>query len=178
MPGLLAPELAGAAARPVRLPRSAAGRSGITYCRLLERVEPDRVWGGWSFVGRVERPGALIPEAELPPAGLLLECADTEPGGRGHHRAAVRYILWRYDREAGEFRELARTSSVGRDWTQDLGPIALAELTPARPFVVDPEAAAGRVVEALERELAPLEFRARVLVIRAVEDCLAAGAAG
>jgi hypothetical protein len=57
-------------------------------------------------------------------------------------------------------------------------PIARAELDPPRPVLVDPQAAAARVVEALDRDLGPLEFMARVLVVRAVLDRLAAGMAG
>jgi len=178
MPGFLAPEVSGAAQRRVRLPRSAATRQAITYCRLIERVRPDEVWGGWKFEGPEYRPGSVIPESELPATGLVLECAGAVAGGWGHLRAPVAYILWRYEGETGEFRELARTSSVARDWTQDLGPIAARELDPPRPFRIDPEAAARRLIQAINREIRPLEFAAQVLVIRAVEDRLAMGAAG
>ncbi len=175
MPGMVSREIAGET-QLVRLPRSSTRRGLITYCRLLKSVEPDTIWGGWSFDGPVFRPGILINEQDLPRAALLLECAGAHPGGRGHNRAPVLYILWRY--EGAEWLELARVSSVGRDWTVDLGPIAQRELRPPKPFLVDPAISALRIVDAIERELEPLEFKARVLVIRAVEDRLAMRMAG
>ncbi len=60
----------------------------------------------------------------------------------------------------------------------NLGPIAAREMNPPRPLLVDTEASARRVMDVLERELEPLEFKARVLVIRALQDRLAAGIAG
>jgi len=176
MSGSLAREVAGAV-HWVRLPRSATRRGGVTYARMLESVVPDRVWGGWRFEGRVLGPGALVPLIEIPEPGLLLECAGVEPGGRGHVRAPTLYILWRYDTRPGYWSELARAATVNRDWTLDLGPIAQRELEPARPILIDLAAVTRRVVELLDRELEPLEFKLRVLVVRAVEDRLAMGMA-
>lgn len=176
MSGSVAREVAGQE-HSVRLPHSATRRGGVTYARLLEAVMPDRTWGGWKFEGRVLRPGALVPLIEIEERGLLLECAGAGLGGRGHVRAPVLYVLWRYDTATGNWREVARAASVNHDWTIDLGPIARRELAPDRPILMDPMASAARVVEVLERELEPLEFKARVLVVRAVEDRLAAGMA-
>lgn len=177
MSGGLAREVAGESPW-IRLPHSAVRRGGITYVKLLESVTPDPVWGGWRFEGRLLRPGSLVEEASLPPRALLIECAGTGSGGRGHNRPPTLYILWRYQSPPGEWRELARASSCEHDWTIVLGPIARAELDPPRPVLVDPRAAAARVVQALDRELELLEFKARVLVVRAVEDRLAMAMAG
>ena len=110
MPGAISREVSGAVARQIRLPYSARRRAATLYVKLLARVFPDRVWGGWSFEGSVFRPGAVIPEETIPPPGLALECAGPQPGGRGHVRAPTLYILWRYDRDTGEWAELARVA--------------------------------------------------------------------
>lgn len=177
MPGRIAAEVAGHGQRLVRLPRSAERRDAVTYARLIESVGLDSVWGGWWFEGPLWRPGGVIAESELG-SGLLLECAGPQPGGWGHHRAEFLYILWRWDPGAGAWGELARVSAVNHDWTLDLGPIAQRALRPPQPIPVDPRATARRVMDVLKREIAPLEFKAQVLIIRAVQDELAAGMAG
>ena len=177
MPGLIAEEVGGAGVRLVRLPRSSVNRNAVTYARLLRRVCRDRTWGGWCFEGLVERPGSVIPAGRIPAGGLLLECAGSQPGGRGHNRAPTLYILWRYEHASGEWRELARSTAMERDWTLDLGPIAHRELHPPKPVLVDLAGIAGRVLDSFERETEPLEFKARVLVIREIQDRLAAGMA-
>ena len=174
----MAAEVADSGALLVRLPRTASSRGTVTYLKLLDRVKRDSIWGGWRFEGRLLRPGGFIPAAEIQEPGLLLECAGVLPGGWGHSRAPTLYLLWRWDRPAGRWRELARVASVGRDWTLDLGPIARREFEPPGPLLVDPEAAAGRLMAAFEQEIEALEFKARVLVLRAVQDRLAAGMAG
>ena len=181
MPGIVSREIAGGVARLVRLPCSANSRrtAGLpVYVKVLVRVCRDRIWGGWSFEGATHRPASILPEENLADPGLALECCGPLPGGRGHNRAPTLYILWKYDRATGEWREIARAASVERDWTLDLGPIASRELKPPRPVLVDTEASARRIMEAVERELEPLEFRAQGLVIRALQDRLAAGMAG
>jgi hypothetical protein len=178
MPGIVAEEVAGAVVRRVRLPRSAGSRQALTYIQLLANVTHDRTWGGWSFQGRALRPGAVIEENEIPQHGLALECAGTLTGGRGHNRAPMLYILWRYSFPEGEWREVARSASVERDWTQGLGPIARRELAPLRPVLVDLDGAASRVSDAITRELEPLSVQAQVLVVRRVQDLLMARMAG
>jgi hypothetical protein len=176
MNAVVAPEVSGASLPQFRLPHSATRRSAVTYIKLVNSVRPDPVWGGYSFEGRILRPGCTLPRDELPDGSLLLECAGAEKGGRGHNRSPDLYILWRLDRDT--WREVARAASVGRDWTLDLGPIARRELQPPKPFLVDPEASAARVIAALDHELEPLRREAQVLVVRAVYDRFAARMAG
>lgn len=171
--GAIAPEIAGAATG-MRLPRTATRRGVPTYCKLLSSVKPDHVWGGWSFEGRILRSGSVVRGEEVPDGSLLLECAGPVPGGWGHRRAPVVYILWRWEEAACRWRELARTLAVNRDWTVDLGPLAKRELEPARPVLVDPIGAANRVLATLEQELESLRPEAQTLVVRAVYDQFAA----
>jgi hypothetical protein len=174
MSSILAREIAGSAEPTLHLPRTAARRGAVTYLKLIRRVTKDPTWGGFAFEGELLPPGGVILETEIKGPGLLLECAGAEPGGRGHVRAPTLYLLWRYDRVAGQWREVARAASVGRDWTLDLGPIARRELEPPRPVLVDPEVAADHVLAALDKELAPLRREAQCLVVRAVYDRFAA----
>lgn len=172
--GAIRVEVAGPGRCLVRLPRSATRRGAVAYCKLLRTVKPDRIWGGWAFEGELLSPGGTVPEAEIGEAGLLLECAGAQPGGRGHIRAPTLYILWRYDRAGGRWRELARTAAANRDWTVDLGPIARRELEPPRPVLVYPEGVADRVLATLDKELGLLRREAQCLVVRAVYDRFAA----
>jgi hypothetical protein len=175
MNAAVAPELSGVSRIMLRLPRSATRRSATTYVKILTAVLPDR-WGGYDFQGRIVRPGSTLPRDELPDGSLLLELAGSVGTGSGHNRNPDLYILWRLDHDA--WREVARAASVYSDWTLDLGPIARRELQPARPVLVDPQAAAARVIEALDKELEPLRLEAQVLVVRAVYDRFAARMAG
>lgn len=174
MSAILAREVAGDAVPTVRLPRTASRRGAVTYLQLLRRVTKDSVWGGYAFEGDLLPAGAYMPLAQIAEPALLLECAGSEPGGRGHVRAPTLYLLWRWNKLACQWREVARAASVKRDWTLDLGPIALRELEPPRPVLVDPEAVADRVLGALDRELAPLRREAQCLVVRAMYDRFAA----
>ncbi|MFN3326736.1 MAG: hypothetical protein ACK5AZ_24850 [Bryobacteraceae bacterium] len=168
--------------RTVRLPRTAERRSELTYCQLLQRVRRSREGFGYWFEGKHFRSGVTIDERELwpdatwPATPIVLECAGGrkgllyQPPNWGHRRAAQVYVLWRYERERGEFVEVARVVDRGQDWIQDMAPIAIRELNP-RPVLVDPAASAKRVLEALEAELDPLQDpAARKRVLLAVYD--------
>ena len=169
--------------RTLRLPMTASRRGAITYIKLLKTVNPDRSFGGYAFEGDLLQPGQAIDEQDLQPSPdypetpLLLECAGGDGSGSGHRRSQQIYILWRYEGGAGNWEEVARTASANRDWTYDLGPIARREIY-AKPVLVDSEAAAERVIEALQAELDPLERKAQRLVILALYDRVAARVVG
>lgn len=162
----------------IGLPRTATNRQAVTYLKLIREVRRDPAWGGWEIRGDLLQPGGRIPLEEIPEPGLLLECAGAEGAGWGHRRRPYVYLLWRLDRQAGQWRELARTATVNRDWTLDLGPIAKRELEPPGPVLIDPEGAASRVMIALDRELEKLDLQAQRLVLLALYDRVAARAAG
>jgi hypothetical protein len=80
------------------------------------------------------------------------------------------------DTDGHGWHEVARVEGRGRDWTEDLGAIARRVLKPA-PVLVDPDAAADRVMATLDAEMKPLDRRARKLVVMAVYDRVASRAA-
>jgi hypothetical protein len=137
-------------------------------------MKTDRIWGGWDFEGELLAPGAEIPAEQMPASGLVLECAGQVGLGWGHRRRPMLYILWQH--VAGEWRELARTSAVNRDWTVDLGPIAKRALDPPQPVLVDPAGAAARVMTSVDHEIEKLDREAQRLVLLAIYDRVAARA--
>jgi len=154
----------------IRLPRSAKRRGAVTWCKLLSRVSRDRIWGGWSFAGRVLSPGAFLDVTDLPACCLVLECAGAD------RRGAYTYILWKLA-DTG-WRELMRTACRNRDWTLDLGPIAHDELEPPKPVLVDPTGAGERFDKLLDTEIDRLDRKAQKLVLLAVYDRIAAKLVG
>ena len=144
----------------VRLPRSNASRSAPAYLKLLYRVLPRATLPAAVFQGRVLKAGSTIPERDLWPAPdypsvpVLLEYAG--PAGGRRRPSRYLYVLWRY--ESGEFRELARATAESTEWVEDLKQAAKRAMVGPLPFpVADTHAAAERVLQALDHELAPLE---------------------
>lgn len=127
--------------REIRIPNSASRRGVIAYAKLLHWVEQPATTG-FDFEGRLLKPGQKIQEAELwpsedwPRTPVLLECAGSEKPGWGHRREPQIYILWRYERESGQWREIARTAATNSEWCLILGPVARQAVVgaiPARP---------------------------------------------
>lgn len=163
---------------PVPAPRSAIRRGALTWLKLLRSARRAGPFGVWDLSGDLLKPGALIDSHSLPEPAILLECAGSVGGGRGHRRAPFLYVLWQFDRATGEWRELARVASVDADWTRDLGPIAARALSPPRPLLVDPGAVAHRLMLSLEEELEPFDQAVQRVILLRVYDELAARAAG
>jgi hypothetical protein len=137
-------------------------------------VRQDHTWGGWAFEGDLVRPGSVVELDGLPEPAVVLECAGTDGAGQGHRRSGVVYVLWRLDRQAGEFRELARVVCENRDWTVDLGPIARRELAPSQPVLVDPKRVCERICGVLDEEMDRLHRDAQRILLLALYDRLAA----
>ncbi len=167
----------------VKLPRTCARRTAVTYAKLLYRVLPGI--GGMRFAGALVRPGASIEEAalwpgpEYPAVPVLLECAGALESGWGHRRMPLTYILWRYEpRGEGElaWRELARAASVGPEWADDLARAARRALAPLGPGQAAPDAWAisARVLAAIELAMADLDPGVEAEVMSLVYDQVAA----
>ncbi len=149
----------------VRLPRSATRRDTGTWIKLLERVTDSP--GGFGFEGKLLRPGETIPAGQLPEPAVLLECAGTEGRGRGHNRGDVRYIVWRWDRSARDWQELAQCSSVSGDWALALNGVALRALHPDDQVITpfDCEASVDRILSFAESEMHGMQSRLRNRVL-------------
>ena len=132
----------------VRLPRSARKRHAGDWIKVLSRVDP-KAFDGFGFEGKVLRPGEAIPRVELPEPAILLEYAGSA-GGREYL-----WVLWRYDRERREFRDLAQVRATGYEWAVAIRPIAVRELRAEPEHIVpfDYEGARDRVLRFLEMEL-------------------------
>lgn len=110
--------------------------------------------------GKVYRSGAIVSRTEFSPIAnhvLAIECIGAERAGWGHRRMPTTYILWSLAPGEDEWREIARASSLGSEWTRSLHAAALAFT--ARESL-DPRVAldaAQRVIVLLEYELDKLD---------------------
>jgi hypothetical protein len=157
-----------------RLPRSATGRSRLTWIKLLSRVDP-RAQDGFGFEGQVFRPGDTVPVADLPEPAIFLEYA----GAIGNHEDL--WILWRYDITRREFRDLAQVRARGPEWAAALRPIAIRELNPQsqpdRIAQFDYIGARDRVLALMDAELEGAPGGARRRLCALIHDSLLAGIA-
>ena len=154
------------AGRPVRLPRSSTRLGqGYVFCKLLTAIREAPMNAGWE--GRIYPPGELIAAEELPDPAVVLECAGPQGGFKHGKRRETLWILWKLDREAGAWRELARATSLNWEWSLALRAPAMAALYP-QPGLYDVLGrgvdVAERVAAAIDRELAgePLPVRRNV----------------
>lgn len=117
------------------------GRFGAAYAKVLRSVS-ERPKTGFDLEGKFLKPGELVPmEALRTGAGwprwpVLIECAGPVKVGPVSRRRPYRYILWRWEPEAGDWRELARAECETWDWVPVLGPVARAAILaqlPSRP---------------------------------------------
>lgn len=152
----------------VRLPHSGK-RGALTWLKLVESVDQSKP-AGFAFEGRILRPGGELGRHDIPEPCVLLECAGPVGPGRGHNRAEVLYLLWRWD--VADWREIARAASVGAEWVQDLAPIALRALSARKGMAVavDAETVALRVIEVLESGLAQLSEKGKGEALGIIHD--------
>jgi hypothetical protein len=173
----------------VRIPRTATRRGERSYALLVLRLGRNRALR--NFEGRLFRCGALVEESALWPAPhyprvpLLVEYAGTDgldangKPARGHNRARDIRILWRYDRERGEWDELARILSEGSHWYADLAPIVERELiAPDIDHVSEARGAAGRLAALIDGTLAELTDEGREHALGFLFDEIAGRIAG
>jgi hypothetical protein len=174
---------------PIRLPRTASRRSGLSYALLVRRLSPNRALR--NFEGQLLRTGALIddaalwPDSHYPLVPLLIEFAGTDglaangKPARGHNRARDIRILWRFDRARGEWDEVTRITSDGSHWYADLAPIVERELIEApRDHAGEARAAAGRLAALIDGALDQLTEEGREHALAFLYDEVAARFAG
>lgn len=138
--------------KKVRIPRTAARRTEQCWARLLCRVDADKLTP-MAFDGKLMRCGAIVPESELrpdpeyPAVPILLEHAGIAVPGWGHRRSEQLYVLWRYERDRAERREIARATAADTSWAESLAPVAARAL--ANQVRVLPTTSCGQVVDEL-----------------------------
>jgi hypothetical protein len=140
-----------------------------------------------AFDGKHFRCGIAIDDSELwpndeyPQTPLLLEYAGLDyraplerlASGFGGKRRPLVHILWRWERDRGEWRELARVSSVDNDWVAHFVAIARVEIERGGRAVSAGEIAlraSVRWIEALDRELNQLEGEERAIALGLVYE--------
>jgi hypothetical protein len=115
----------------IRLPNTCPeNRRQFTHVRMLTQVEPD-AWSAAGFHGALFQPGGQILAAELREHPAALEFAGPQGTWRQRNRERENlWILWRYDRVARDWREIARALAVGSEWALILREPAIRALQP------------------------------------------------
>jgi hypothetical protein len=161
----------------IRLPNtSPQNHRQNTHVRMLTEVEPD-AWSGAGFHGTLFQPGTRISRAELGEHPVLLEFAGPQGNWRQRHRESEGlWILWRWDRPAEEWREIARAVSRDWHWALVLREPAIRALHP-REEDVDPcdrgREVSEQILASIESTLAPELPAVRKVVLCAVYDRMA-----
>lgn len=163
----------------VRLPKTNPSRSAPTFLKLVARIDV-RAESAMGWHGEFLRPAAMVTEKQLRPDDrypwppLLVESAGRlDPKAPKAERRST-WILWTYDPERKEFREIARANSFDWGWSMDLQPIALAHLRANSDSRADVMAERqARVAEAVDRELRDLDRAGALGLLSALHSVLA-----
>ena len=154
----------------VKLPRTASDRAACTHIKLLERVA-EFAPHALGFEGKILRPGSMIEISSLPCPAVLLECAGMI--GPRKKRECL-WLIWTFDFERSEWREIARAASASWEWALALRPVAIYELRgrrePPHPHI--PEIT-QRIVAKIDEELEAIGPRWRPQLLSALEPELA-----
>lgn len=159
----------------MNLPHTSERRQDRGFLRLLTFADPHAP-PGLQFDGQLLTPGAAFDPAALPRPGVLLECAGSVriAPERSRYSFAALWILWHYDFELAEWKEIVRATSRDSSWTLDFAPIAYRYLH-AMPAPVEERAApvAARIRELVAAELVRVHRDARCHVLAALDRYLA-----
>jgi hypothetical protein len=139
-----------------------------TFVRILTAVSPES-WNGAGFDGSLHKPGAQVAVEVVRAHPVVLECAGPSSGDKRDWL----WILWRFDAEAKEWRELARALAHDWYWAVILRGPAIRALEPRRESA-DPRDRTGTVLEELLRDIDAVLARelpgVRNLVLCALHD--------
>lgn len=98
----------------IRLPNtSPQNRRSFTHVRILTQVSAD-AWSAAGFEGALYQPGGRIAAEVLGLNPIALEYAGPQGTYKQRREREGLWILWRYDWEAHNWREIVR--AVSRDW--------------------------------------------------------------
>jgi hypothetical protein len=170
----------------ILIPRTSTKRYHRTWARLIVCRSSSRMTPRM-FNGPIFQTGSEIEESELWPTPhcpvhpLLLEYAGTTgvddrgKPARGHNRGQDVHVLWRYERESGEFREIARVTTAGPSWYEALAPIVAREIQrPQIDNMSEARTAVGRLEVLMDGTLAELTDEGRQLALSFFYDQLVA----
>jgi hypothetical protein len=133
---------------PNTSPQNSRARSSFAHIRLLTAVSPT-AWNASGFEGAIYKPGAQLTDEELGPNPVLIECAGPQGSWRaGKHRETL-WLLWRFDFDAKDWREICRAQAFDWSWAVVLREPAIRALTPAASPSIDPIARGREVTEEL-----------------------------
>jgi hypothetical protein len=114
----------------IRLPNTCPeNRRSYTHVKLLTAVHPE-AWNAAGFEGTLFQPGSRIKQELLREKPVLLEFCGPQGAWKRRPRENL-WILWRYDQEACDWREIARASAFGWEWALILRQPAIEALRPA-----------------------------------------------
>ena len=100
-------------ARAVRLPNTCPeNRRQFTHCKLLTAVHPES-WNAAGFEGTLFETGSRIKQELLREKPVLLEFCGPQGAWKRRPRENL-WILWRYDQESQDWREIARALAFAR----------------------------------------------------------------
>jgi hypothetical protein len=132
----------------IRLPNtSPQNRREYTHVRLLLKVNPD-AWNGAGFEAKLFKTGAQVDESELGERPVLIEFAGPQGEWNRLKKRENLWILWRYDREERDWREIARAYAFGAEWASILRDPAIRAMLPVAPVEGVNPVARGREVAA------------------------------
>lgn len=155
----------------MKLPSTSENRRDRGFLRLLTFVDPAAP-AGLQFDGQLLSPGSEFDPAALPRPAVLLECAGSTriSPERSRYAFAHLWVLWRFDFEILEWKEIVRATSRDSSYTLDFAPIAYRHLYVA-PEPPEERAAAvsERLREILSAELAQVARDARCHVLAALD---------
>lgn len=159
----------------VKLPQSSTRlQKRQAFVRVLHRVDKD---AGFSlgFEGPIYAPGATMPREELPETLVVLECAGAV-GPMVKRRRETTWILWRFDDQAREWREIAQASASNWEWAVSLRQPAFQALNANRTLydVLDRgRELAAEIAEWIERKIENEPDAVKVNILTAVYDRIA-----
>src|SRR5579863_316120 len=148
-------------------------QKGIAFCKLLTRVERDGSFA-LGFDGEIHKPGAALRRDELPERIVVLECAGPA-GSYAQRKRETLWILWRYDKEESEWREIGRAAAASWEWAVVLRRPAYEALR-AKPQLYDvlemSRNVAAEIAELIHRRIEMEAEPHRVNILAAVHDRL------
>lgn len=161
----------------LRLPNTCPeNRKSYTHCKVLTTINPN-AWNGAGFDGPIFEAGARISAAEIQKHPVVIEFAGPQGTWKQkRNRREDLYVLWRYDWEAGGWKEIARALAHDWTWCTVLRDPAIRALEPRRESTDERERAGivlDQVLAAIDSSLSLEVPAVRTLVLAAVYERVA-----